>query len=61
MGKNNNEIHERHPVPSASDTAGEDKPVASNKSTAQETRDAHYFENGVKADGTGGVPPESEL
>lgn len=28
--------------------------------TAQAVRDAHYYENGVKADGTGGVPPESE-
>lgn len=26
----------------------------------QAVRDAHYHENGVKADGTGGTPPESE-
>lgn len=26
----------------------------------QAKRDAHYFENGVQADGTGGVSPESE-
>ena len=27
---------------------------------AQATRDAHYFENGVKANGTGGTAPETE-
>lgn len=26
----------------------------------QEERDAHFYEDGVKADGTGGVAPESE-
>lgn len=28
--------------------------------TEQEIRDRHYKENGVKADLSGGVPPESE-
>lgn len=29
--------------------------------TTQAVRDAHFYENGVKADGTGGIPPEEGL
>lgn len=56
------DVHNRHQVPSrdnkaAAETKAESKPV---KLTAQQRRDAHFYENGVKADGTGGKEPALE-
>lgn len=53
------DIHERHQAP-----AKPTKPAKPAKDLtpkqAQAIRDAHYYENGVKADGTGGTPPEGD-
>lgn len=55
-------------APEADTTQAEtEKPKAPAKPAAkpkvdedQVKRDAHFYENGVKADGTGGVAPETE-
>jgi len=66
MGKpKDNDIHDRHSVPSAgtSDTTKAQDKVSQGgiySEVTQERRDAHFHENGVGADGRGGVPPESE-
>lgn len=66
------DIHGRHPGnPTAHDADGGEPTVDDNKKSPfswpgkdakaqQAARDAHFKENGVKADLTGGVVPESE-
>lgn len=63
-----NDVHDDHATPPAG--TGEqyepdDKPKKDEKpkkdtKSAQAVRDAHFAENGVKADGTGGKMPGSE-
>lgn len=60
-------LRDRHPVPdehfdtthnAQEDEKSKQSPVKEMES--QEARDAHFYEDGVKPDGTGGTPPESE-
>lgn len=56
------DFHDSHNVPAKEEQAKPSKPAGS-KHTAKEEqaiRDAHFKENGVKADGTGGKVPGSE-
>lgn len=68
-------IHDRHQVPQTSDTAKADEQPADKPESKgatkfswpgkdakaqQAARDAHFLEDGVKADGTGGSVPEKE-
>lgn len=52
----NPDFHTRHQVPN--NQSDSDKPKAPRKGSQAE-RNAHYYEDGVKADGTGGKSPDA--
>lgn len=47
-------------APSESKSVPVKEESKSDSSTEQAIRDAHFYEKGVKADGTGGIAPEAQ-